>query len=77
MTVITFPRQPHTAALSRPPDDPDLAPHDRLRNIADTLAAMFGAGEFNPTRDDTRRMMEKLPLDLMDIAGQVWEGNGR
>lgn len=69
MNVIHISR--HTAALRHKPDDPDQPQPVRLRNIADTLAAMFEAGEFDATRDDTRRMMEALPLNLIDIAGKV------
>lgn len=69
-------RQPHTAALIHEPDDSNTQAHVRLRNIADTLAAMFKAGEFNTAREDTRQLMKQLPLDLVDIAGRITPGRG-
>lgn len=60
-----------TAALDFPPDDPDAEPHARITAIARSLGGMLAAGELDALPDDTRRIMDELPLCLIGIAGDV------
>lgn len=67
--ICPFPRR-HTAALLIHDDD-ETSPAYRLRRCADQLAAMSAAGELDALPDDTRGLIDQLPLIMLDIAGQV------
>jgi hypothetical protein len=60
-----------TAALNVAPDDCDEPPHRRLVRIAEQVAGMVEAGEFDRATPATGFAMAALSQTLMDIAGKI------